>query len=258
MKTVSCLSLSGGQGKTSVSLLLGRLLANQGQKVLMVDADPQANLTFYLGHDVQASEPTLLEVLKGQVETADGIYPLTAANLFLIPADEGLHKAQEYLATIGMGALALHHALEAVEELFDVCIIDSPPQRTQICLSVMGASDWVLIPAEASTKGVNSLLRSLELLEEMGRMRAFTGQVLGVLPFRDKWFGRSQATDSREAIVAMQQVAGSIPVLPSIVESERYKQAIRQGQRLSEIGYTELEFPLHRVIEALEQGQGNG
>ncbi|WP_264307570.1 ParA family protein [Nodosilinea nodulosa] len=98
MKTVSCLSLSGGQGKTSVSLLLGRLLADRGQKVLMVDADPQANLTFYLGHDVKANEPTLLEVLKRQVETADGIYPLTAANLFLIPADEGLHKAQEYLA----------------------------------------------------------------------------------------------------------------------------------------------------------------
>ena len=123
---------------------------------------------------------------------------------------------------------------------------------------MVGASDWVLIPAEASTKGVNSLLCSLELLEELRRIRAFTGQVLGVLPFRDKWFGRSQATDSREAIAAMQQVAGSIPVLPSIVESERYKQAIRQGQRLSEIGYGELEFPLHRVVEALEDGQENG
>jgi chromosome partitioning protein len=196
-------------------------------------------------------------MLKRQVETADGIYPLAAANLFLIPADEGLHKAQEYLATSGMGALALRYSLEAVGELFDVCIIDSPPQRTQICLSVVGASDWVLIPAEASTKGVNSLLRSLELLEEMGRIRAFMGQVLGVLPFRDKWFGRSQATDSREAIAAMQQVAGAIPVLPSIVESEHYKQAIRQGQRLSEMGYGELEFPLYWVIEALEQGQEN-
>lgn len=258
MKTVSCLSLSGGQGKTSVSLLLGRLLAQQGQKVLMVDADPQANLTFYLGHDVKANEPTLLEVLKRQVEPADGIYPLTTANLFLIPADEGLHKAQEYLATIGMGALALRHSLEAVRELFDVCIIDSPSQRTQICLSVVGASEWVLIPAEASTKGVNSLLCSLELLEELGRIRAFTGQVLGVLPFRDKWFGRSQATDSREAIAAMQQVAGAIPVLPSIVESERYKQAIRLGRRLAEMGYAELEFPLHRVIEALGQRAENG
>ena len=254
MQTLSCVSLSGGQGKTSIALLLGQLLAQQGRKVLMVDADPQANLTFYLGQDVQPNAPTLLEVLQRQVETADGIYPLSYANLFLMPADEGLHKAQEYLATSGMGALALRYALEAVGGLFDVCIIDSPPQRTQICLSVVGAADQVLIPAEASTKGVNSLLRSLELLDEMRRMRAFRGQVLGVLPFRDKWFGRSQATDSREAIAAMQQVAGAIPVLPSVVESERYKQVIRLGQRLSELGYEELEFPLNRVIEMLEQG----
>ena len=95
MKTLSCVSLSGGQGKTSIALLLGRLLAQQGRKVLMVDADQQANLTFYLGHDVQPDAPTLLEVLKRQVETADGIYPLAYANLFLMPADEGLHKAQE-------------------------------------------------------------------------------------------------------------------------------------------------------------------
>jgi chromosome partitioning protein len=60
------------------------------------------------------------------------------------------------------------------------------------------------------------------------------------------------------AIAAIQQVAGSIPVLPSTVESERYKQAIRQGQRLSEIGYAKLEFPLHRVVEMLEQGRENG
>ena len=158
-----------------------------------------------------------------------------------------------YLATSGTGALALRYCLEVIADVFDVCIIDSPPQRTQICLSVVGALDGVLIPVEASTKGVNSLLCSLELLEEMRRIRAFRGRVLGVLPFRDKWFGRSQATDSREAIEAMQQVAGAIPMLPSILESERYEQAIRLGWLLSELGYEELEFPLQRVIEILEQ-----
>ena len=93
---------------------------------------------------------------------------------------------QEYLAASGMGALALRYCLETAAVLFDYCVIDSPPQRTQICLSVVGASDLVLIPAEASTKGVNSLLLSLDLLEELRAIRAFRGQVLGVLPFRDK------------------------------------------------------------------------
>ncbi|MEM6256555.1 MAG: hypothetical protein AAF821_26915 [Cyanobacteria bacterium P01_D01_bin.156] len=87
----------------------------------------------------------------------------------------------------------------------------------------------------------------------MRAIRAFRGQVLGVLPFRDKWFGRSQATDSREAISAMRQVAGHIPVLPSILESERYKQAIRLGRLLSEMGHADLEYPLHQIIELLRQ-----
>lgn len=75
---------------------------------------------------------------------------------------------------------------------------------------------------------------------------------MGVIPFRDRWFGRSQATDSREAIEAMQHVAPNLPVLPSILESERYKQAIRSGQLLSEMGLSDLELPFHKVIEMLK------
>jgi chromosome partitioning protein len=252
MQTLACISLSGGQGKTTTSFLLGRLLALAGCKVLMIDADPQANLTFYIGHEVAADEPTLLEVLTRSIEPSDGIYQSRYERLFLIPADDGLNKAQEYLATSGMGAVVLRHRLETVTSLFDYCIIDSPPQRSQICMSVVGASDGILIPAEASTKGVNSLLRTLELIEELRNIRAFTGSVMGVIPFRDRWFGRSQATDSREAIEAMQHVAPNLPVLPSILESERYKQAIRSGQLLSEMGLSDLELPFHKVIEMLK------
>ena len=94
MKTLSCLSLSGGQGKTSSALLLGRLLAHQDYRVLMVDADPQANLTFYLGLEVQPDAPTLLEVLKRPVETADGIYPLAYENLYLVPAERACTRCR--------------------------------------------------------------------------------------------------------------------------------------------------------------------
>jgi chromosome partitioning protein len=252
VRTLACLSLSGGQGKTTTSLLLGRSLAISGSKVLVTDADPQANLTFYLGHQVASNEPTLLEVIQREVDTVHGIYPSRYENLFLIPADSALNKVQDYLATSGMGAVVLRRRLEPVANMFDCCIIDSPPQRTQICLSVVGAADLVLIPAEASTKGVNSLIRSLELVEELRDIGAFTGQVLGVLPFRDRWFGRSQAKDSRDAIEAMRQVAGDIPVLPSILESEQYKRAIRQGQTLAEIGQADLQLPFAKIIELLD------
>ncbi|MBE9130258.1 MULTISPECIES: ParA family protein [unclassified Coleofasciculus] len=252
MRTIACLSLSGGQGKTTAALLLGRTLALNSSKVLVIDADPQANLTFYLGHQVAPDEPTLLEVMQREVDAVHGIYPLRYANLFLIPADNALNKVQDYLATSGMGAVVLRRRLEPVVNLFEYCIIDSPPQRTQICLSVVGAADFILIPVEASTKGVNSLLRSLELVEELRDIGAFSGQVLGVLPFRDRWFGRSQAKESRDAIEAMRQMAGDIPVLPSILESEQYKRAIRQGQTLSEMGLADLQYPFEKIIAQLD------
>ena len=65
MKTCACISLSGGQGKTTTILFLSMLLAQKGKRVLAIDADPQANLTFFLGHDSSSDKPTLLEVLRG-------------------------------------------------------------------------------------------------------------------------------------------------------------------------------------------------
>ncbi|MHC5717990.1 MAG: ParA family protein, partial [Nostoc sp.] len=157
MLTLTCASLSGGQGKTTVAILLGRMLAQTGQRVLMIDADPQANLTFYLGHEVQQNQPTLLEVIKKQINTEDGIYEI-GENLWLIPADDGLDNAQEFLSGSGMGAIVLSKRLKEVSDLFQYCIVDAPPQRSQICLTSLGAADHIIIPVEASSKGVNSLI----------------------------------------------------------------------------------------------------
>ena len=217
----------------------------------MIDADPQSSLTFYLGHEVQPNQPTLLEVLKKQVRVEDGIYEV-GENLWLIPSDEALENAQDFLSGSGMGAVVLGKRLKEVADLFSVCIIDAPPQRSQICLTTIGAANLVLIPAEASSKGLNSLIRTLELVKELQEMDAFTGSVLGILPFRDRWTGRTQAHQSRKSIEGMREVARGIPILPSILESEQYKKAIDQGKTLSEVGYTQLEYPFQQIIELLQ------
>jgi chromosome partitioning protein len=217
----------------------------------MIDADPQSSLTFYLGHEVQPNQPTLLEVLKKQVRVEDGIYE-TGDNLWLIPSDDALDNAQDFLSGSGMGAVVLGKRLKEVADLFSVCIIDAPPQRSQICLTTIGAANFVLIPAEASSKGLNSLIRTLELIKELQEMDAFTGSVLGILPFRDRWTGRTQAHQSRRSIEGMREVAEGIPILPSILESEQYKKAIDQGKTLTSVGYTQLEYPFQRIIELLQ------
>lgn len=251
MLAVSAVSLSGGQGKTTACLFLSRLLSKKG-RTLAIDSDPQSNLTFYLGHEVESDQPTLLEALKKQVKPEDAIYDLSS-NLWLIPSDDALDGAQDYLAKSGMGAVLLRQRLSSVSNLFDFCVIDAPPQRSQLSLAVLGAADFVVIPVEATSKGLNSLLRTLELIDEVQELGAFQGKILGVLPFRDRWAGANQTRSSREAIEGMRDVAGEIPILPSIVESEKFKQAVDEGKLLSELGYANLELPFSQILNRLQE-----
>lgn len=252
VKTCSAISLSGGQGKTTTIFFTALLLARQGKKVLAVDADPQANLTFYLGHEVQTDDPSLLEILTKQVDVEDGIYETQYENLFIIPADRGLFKVSDFLSSSGAGAFILKQRLRKVQDLFDYTLVDVQPSRSQICLSAVGASHAVLIPVEANVKGVNSLVDTLDFLEEQADLEAFTGQVLGIIPFRDRWVGNTQTLEGRQNIEAMKEFVNDIPILTSIRESEKFKNATRQGKLLSDIGYPDLQYPFEQIVEALD------
>lgn len=172
-------------------------------------------------------------------------------NLWLIPSDDALDNAQDYLSGSGMGAIVLGKRLKEVADLFQFCIIDAPPQRSQICLTAVGAANYVLIPAEASSKGVNSLIRTLDLIQELRDMDAFEGSVLGILPFRDRWTGRTQANQSKKSIQAMREIAGEIVILSSILESEQFKKAIDKGKTLRDLGYPNLEHPFQQIVQQL-------
>ena len=251
MKICSAISLSGGQGKTTTVFFTALLLARQGNKVLAVDADPQANLTFYLGHEVQPDEPSLFEVLTKQVEVEDGVYGTQYENLFVMPADRGLFKVNDFLSSSGAGAFILKQRLRKINDMFDVVLIDVQPSRSQICLSAVGASDYVLIPVEANVKGVNSLVDTLDFLNEQAELEAFTGSVLGIIPFRDRWVGNTQTLEGRQNIAAMEEFSGETPILASIRESEKFKNAIRQGKLLSDLGQPDLQYPFEQIVEAL-------
>lgn len=251
MRTCSCISLSGGQGKTTTIFFTALLLAQEGYRVLAIDSDPQANLTFYLNHEVQPNQPSLFEVLTGQVTPEDGIYETSYENLFLIPADRGLFKVSDFLSSSGTGAFILKLRLKAIAELFDYVLIDVQPSRSQLCLTAVGASDDVIIPVEANVKGMNSLIDTLEFLREQENLMAFTGQILGIVPFRDRWVGNTQTLEGRQNIEAMKEFAPELPLLPSIRESEKFKAAIRQGKLLSDLGHPDLQYPFEQIVEVL-------
>jgi chromosome partitioning protein len=169
----------------------------------------------------------------------------------LIPADRGLFKVSDFLSSSGTGAFILKLRLKAIAELFDYVLIDVQPSRSQLCLTAVGASDYVVIPVEANVKGMNSLIDTLEFLREQESLMAFTGKILGIVPFRDRWVGNTQTLEGRQNIEAMKEYAGEIPILPSIRESEKFKAAIRQGRLLSELGQADLQYPFEQIVEMI-------
>ena len=168
-----------------------------------------------------------------------------------MPADRGLFKVSDFLSSSGTGAFVLRIRLKAVADLFDYVLIDVQPSRSQLCLTAVGASQYVIVPVEANVKGVNSLVDTLDFLQEQTNLEAFTGKIFGVVPFRDRWVGHTQTIEGRQNIEAMKELAPKVDVLASIRESEKFKNAIRQGKLLADIGQPDLQYPFEQIVEAL-------
>lgn len=256
MLKISSISLSGGQGKSSLVLFLAKKLASKGHSVLAIDADPQHSLSTYLDEEIENGQASFLEFLKGG-KPENCILPVeNVDNLYLLPASDELEVANEYLATSGFGALVLKNRLSVLDKDFDFCLIDSPPQKSQLTKTAIGAADRLLIPAEVTAKGVGSLQRSLEAIEELKLSGVLNNELLGVLPFRDRWFGHHRSKEGQACIEAMKELAGEKYVLPSVRESEQFKKAINQQKTLDELGYAELAYPFDVLLEKLEKTNG--
>jgi chromosome partitioning protein len=248
------LSLAGGQGKTTTALFLGKAIAQAGGSLLYIDADPLHSLTLYTGLELETHQPTFMDVLRGNVTADDAIYPIeTHEHLYLLPASHDLVEAESYLSqSTTAPEVVLKRRLEAILARTSIVLIDTPPQRSRLNEAVLGIVSSVIIPAEASAKGYGSLIATLDFLEELQKKYRSVAEVVGVVPFRDRWIGSKQSQESRLAIECMQGEVGEALVLPSIRESEVVKQAINQRQSLSQMHRKDLEQPFRVLMDAIQ------
>jgi chromosome partitioning protein len=266
MPIISTLGLAGGQGKTTLAIMLGRYLGKLGIPVLFIDADPQSSLTSFLGIQLQPSSPTLLEVITdNQLRVIDAIAPVPPteeekiqvdnSNLFLIPADEGLESANYKLAASGMSLFALRTRIEPLIGEFGVIIIDPPPERSHLAQTSLGAADKWLIPAEASTKGVQSLIRTLALIQEF-QPALPNREFLGAVPFRAKWVGNSPTRITSASIDAMKNIVTPDQLFSHIPESDIYKQAIDRRLSPTDLGHPQLEYSIQQIVLKIKPSLG--
>jgi chromosome partitioning protein len=262
--TVVSLGLAGGQGKSTVALMLGRYLGRLGIPVLFVDCDPQSSLTSFLGVQVQPHTPTLLEVLtqpeeKTKILDAIASVPdvklgdrtINNSNLFLIPSDDGLESANYKLASSGLSLFILRNRLQPIVNNFGVAIVDPPPERSHLAQTSLGAGDKWVIPAESNVKGVQSLLRTLELIKEFKAALPY-GELLGIVPFRARWTGLHPTNATKTSIDTMRQLVGSELMLPHILESDVFKNAINQRVAPTDLLQPNLEYAIHVLAQRLK------
>lgn len=161
MRTISFANHKGGVGKTTSVLNIGAGLAREGKRVLLIDLDPQTNLSQGLG--VESSERTIYEALSGRCR----LTPVEVSeNLFLVPSSPDLSRVEsEFITRIG-GQVRLRKLLSEVEG-FDVCLIDCPPSLGLLTTNAFSCSEDVIVPLTPQFFSVQGIVRLRETIEEV-------------------------------------------------------------------------------------------
>jgi len=162
MRIIAVLNQKGGVGKTSTSVNLGAGLARQGQRVLLLDLDPQAHLTYSLGIMAHELPRTMGAALMGECALKD--VTTTANGLDVVPASVSLAGTEVDLAGVGNRETRLKTALADVSG-YDFVVMDCPPNLGLLTLNAMTAATELLVPVQPEFLALQSLGKLMETVK---------------------------------------------------------------------------------------------
>jgi chromosome partitioning protein len=169
----------GGVAKTTTALSVAAALAERGQAVLVVDLDPQADLTFSLGYDPDSLDPTIHDVLVGRAPLAKTI--LQHAEVDIAPSNIDLAGAEVVLLTRTGREYILRAELEELRDSYDAIFIDCPPSLGVLTLNALTAADQVVIPVQCETLSHRGVSQLLETITDVQRLTNRDLQVAGFI-----------------------------------------------------------------------------
>lgn len=155
----------GGVAKTTSTFNVGAALAKRGNKVLMIDLDPQASLTIYAGLEPYEQEQTIVDVMKRQTMDAREAIVNIRENLDIITSRIELSAVENELLSRTARELILSRALAPVKAIYDYIVIDCPPQLSTLTINALACTDKVIIPCKTDYLAYRGLKQLLETVE---------------------------------------------------------------------------------------------
>jgi chromosome partitioning protein len=158
----------GGVGKTTTAINLGAFLARAGQRVLIVDIDPQANATSCLGVDKHGQRPSTYELLLDSLPAAALVLVNNGLNLSLLPSSPALAGAEVELVEAAGREWRLKRALEPLLARYDYILVDCPPSLSLLTVNgLVAARDGVIIPVQCEYLALEGLGQLMETLQRV-------------------------------------------------------------------------------------------
>ena len=170
---ISVFNQKGGCGKSTTCCNLGAYLSRHGRKVLLVDIDPQANLTVSVGIDDETLDKTIYDLLRSSEFNKERILEViqktSYERLSILPSDITLSDAEITLSTIMKREEILKRILNQIKDRYDYILIDCPPSLGLLSINALVASDQLIIPVSPtffSLKGVKHLINTFNLVKD--------------------------------------------------------------------------------------------
>jgi chromosome partitioning protein len=245
VKVVAVANQKGGVAKTTTVQSLGVAMAEQGHRVLVVDLDPQACLTYSFGFDPDELAASLHDVLVRRARIADVVVEVAGVpGLALVPATIDLAGAEVHLLSRTGREHVLAKALQPVIGDYDIVLIDCPPSLGVLTINGLTAAEVVLVPLQCealSHRGVGQLLETIEDVRQFANEKL---RVLGVVPTMYD----SRTTHSRKVLAEVEE-RHHLPVfMPPVPKSVRFAEAPELGRSILQHAPTSAGAEAYRAL----------
>lgn len=240
-RIIALFNQAGGVAKSTLTQNLGYHLSQPGHRVLLIDLDPQASLTKFMGLIPKQLEDTLYQAL---VEETPLPIHQNIQGMDLVPANRHLSAAEMQLVTAPMRDLRLKDAIEPVLDDYDFILIDCPPSLGLLSYLSLVAATHVLVPIETHLKafeGTDELLQTLTTIKNKANRKL---EIAGFVPTR---YAKSNSADVRALSAIKEQLSSWGKIFPPIPRATAFVDASEERVPLA------VYAPKHPAVPLIQQ-----